>query len=65
MLLAVLLALCPAIFALALSFRALRRGWRQARETIPARIEAAAEQRKEERLEKAYKKKTGGGGENG
>ena len=65
MLLAVLLALCPAIFALVLGIRALRRSWKQAKETIPARIEAAAEQRKEERLEKAYKKKTGGGGENG
>lgn len=60
--LGVLLALCPALFILAFVIRTIHRGWRTAKERIPAKIEAAAEQHKEERLEKAYKKKNGGDG---
>ena len=58
--LAVLLALCPALFILTLAIREIRRTCRLAKTKIPEKVEAAVEKRKEERLERQYTKKNGG-----
>ena len=58
--LAVLLALCPALFILVLAIREIRRAYRLAKAKIPEKVEAVVEKRKEERLERQYKKKNGG-----
>ena len=60
LLLSVLLALCPAIFLTVTVIRYIRRGYRFVKATVPVKVEAAVEQRKEERLERQYKKKAGG-----
>lgn len=57
LLLSVLLALCPAIFLTVTVIRYIRRGYRFVKATVPVKVEAAVEQRKEERLERQYKKK--------
>ena len=58
--LAVLLAVCPALFAAVILIREIRRTYRLAKVKIPEKVEAAVEKRKEERLERQYKKKNGG-----
>ncbi len=55
--LAVLLALYPALGALVLLIRDIRRTYRFAKVRIPEQVDAAVEKRREERLEKAFKKK--------
>lgn len=57
LLLAVLLAVCPAVFLLVLAIRDIRRTYRFAKVKIPEAVDAAVEKRKEKRLEKAYEKK--------
>lgn len=60
LILSVLFALCPCIFAVAIVVKYIRRGYRRIKETVPAKVEAAVEQRKEQRLEREYNKKAGG-----
>lgn len=60
LILAVLFAACPCVFAVAIVVHYIRRGYRRVKETVPAKLEAAVEQRKEQRLEREYEKKTGG-----
>ena len=45
--LAVLFGLCPVISAVAVAILGVRRGYRHAREAIPAKVEAAVERRRE------------------
>ena len=58
--LAVGLAVCPAVFVLVLAVREGRRIYRLAKVKIPEKVEAAVEKRMEERLERQYAKKNGG-----
>ena len=58
--LGVLLALCPVLFLLTIAFREIRRVYRLAKAKIPEKVEAGLERRKEERLERQFKKKSGG-----
>jgi len=58
--LAVALALCPALFVLVIVVREIRGTYRLAKAKIPEKVEAAVEKRKEERLERQYEKKNGG-----
>lgn len=58
--LAVALAVCPAVFALALAIREIRQGYRFAKAKIPEKVEEAMEKRKEALLEKSYEKKAEG-----
>ncbi len=60
LILTVLFALCPCAFVAAIVVRYIRRGYRFVKKTVPERMEAAVEQRKEERLEREYEKKAGG-----
>jgi len=56
LILSVLFALCPLIFAAAITVKYIRRAYRRVKETVPAKVEAAVEQRKEQE----YNKHAGG-----
>jgi len=58
--LSVLFALCPLLFALAGALRSIRRAYRYVKATVPEKVDAAVEKRKEERLERQYEKKAKG-----
>ena len=54
--LALLFALCPLAFAVVITVKYVRRGYRQVKAAVPAKVEAAVERRKE----REYEKKAGG-----
>lgn len=54
---AVLLGLCPALFALVYAVRFIRRGYRYVKRKIPETVEARLEKHREEALEKKFEKK--------
>lgn len=54
--LAVLAALCPAVFLIVLVIRDIRRAYRFAKVKIPEKVEEAVEKKREERLEKSFAK---------
>lgn len=58
--LSALFALCPLIFLTVIVIRYIRRGYRFVKKTVPERVEAAVEERREQRLEKEYEKNAGG-----
>lgn len=58
--LTVLFALCPLTFAVVIVIKYIRRGYRYVKKTVPERVEAAVEERREQRLEKEYEKNAGG-----
>ena len=60
LILAVLFALCPVIFAAALVIRLVVRSYRKVKKAVPEKVEAAIEQHRELRLEREYEKKAGG-----
>ena len=57
--LAIVFAVCPALTALVLAIRQIRRTYRFVKVKVPERVEAAVEKRREERLERQYEKKSG------
>ena len=58
--LTVLFALCPLTFAVVIAVKYIRRGHRYVKKAVPERLEAAVEERREQRLEKEYEKNAGG-----
>ena len=60
LILSVAFALCPVTFAAVLIIRSVVRSYRTMKRVIPEKVEAAIEQRREERLEREYEKKAGG-----
>lgn len=60
LILSVLFALCPLTFAVVLVIKYIVRGYRAVKKAVPEKVEAAIEQRREERLEREYEKKAGG-----
>lgn len=63
---ALLLGLCPALFALVYLIRSIRRGYRYVKRKVPETVEARIEKHREEALEKKFERKeelTGGGAE--
>ena len=60
LILSVVFALCPVTFAAVLIIRSVVRSYRTMKRVIPEKVEAAIEQRREERLEQEYEKKAGG-----
>ena len=59
LILSVLFALCPLTFAVVLVIKYIVRGYRAVKKAVPEKVEAAIEQRREERLEREYEKKAG------
>ena len=57
--LSILFALCPAGFVLVNGIRYVRRGYRYAKKTVPEKIDAAVEKKREARLEREFEKKAG------
>ena len=64
LILAILFALCPVLSALVWSILSIRRGYRFLKRTVPEKVEAGVEKRRERRLEKNFEKegKTNHGG---
>ena len=60
LILCVVFALCPMTFAAVIAVRCLVRTYRKVKKAVPEKVEAAIEQRREERLEREYEKKAGG-----
>ena len=60
LILSVVFALCPLTFAAVLIIKYIVRGYRTVKKAVPEKVEAAIEQRREERLEREYEKKAGG-----
>lgn len=58
--LSVLFALCPVVFVVVIAVGCIRRSYRFMKAKVPEKVEAAIEQRREERLEREYEKKAGG-----
>ena len=52
--LAVVFGICPAGFALVFGILAVRRGYRYLKKTVPEKVEAGIEKRREKRLEKKF-----------
>ena len=60
LILTVIFALCPLTFVVVLIIKNIVRGYRKVKKVVPEKVEAAIEQRREERLEREYEKKAGG-----
>jgi len=58
--LAVFFSICPLFFAVVLTIRQIRRGYRFVKRKAPEKIEAAVEARREKRLEREYENKAKG-----
>ena len=55
--LTILFALCPILFALVYGIRSIRRGYRFLKKTVPEKVEASVEKRREAQLEKKFERK--------